>query len=350
MKQEATFYFNESFELELGGYLPGFQLRYVTLGQLNANRDNVVWVCHALTGSADVTAWWGPLFGEQGVYNPEKYFIVCANMLGSCYGSTNAFSRHPETDAIYFHDFPTLTNRDVVRAFDLLRISLGISSIHTLIGGSLGGQQVLEWAIQEPDVFEYIIPIATSAQHSAWGIAFNEAQRMAIEADRTWHRNDYLAGAEGLKAARAIGMLSYRTYDTYLKAQSEESAAIADNFKAATYQRYQGEKLLKRFNAFAYYTLTKMMDSHHVGRNRGEVAEILKLIKAKTLVIGIDSDLLFPLHEQVFLAEHIPGADLAIIQSLYGHDGFLVEYDQLTKVLEKFYSDSNQFIVAQNLI
>ena len=341
MKHESTFYFNESFQLELGGYLPGFQLRYTTLGKLNSSRDNVVWVCHALTGSSDVTSWWHSLFTQEGVYNPDEYFIICANMPGSAYGSTNAFSVNPENGKIYFHEFPTLTNRDVVRAFDLLRRSLGIYSVHTLIGGSLGGQQVLEWAIQEPDVFEHVVPIATNAQHSPWGIAFNEAQRMAIAADASWKTNDYLAGAEGLKAARAIGMISYRTYDTFHKTQRETTDDTTADYKAATYQRYQGLKLSRRFNAFSYWALSKMMDSHNVGRDRGGVEGALRNIKARTLVVGIDSDLLFPIQEQLLLAEKINDADIAILQSLYGHDGFLVEFEQLNNALKKFYKEQN---------
>ena len=341
MKHESTFYFNESFELELGGYLPGFQLRYTTLGKLNATRDNVVWVCHALTGNSDVSTWWNALFSRGSVFNPEEHFIICANILGSSYGSTNAFSVNPETAKIYFHDFPALTNRDVVRAFDLLRRSLGISSVHTLIGGSLGGQHVLEWAIQEPDIFEHVIPIATNAYHSPWGIAFNEAQRMAIAADVSWKTNDYLAGSEGLKAARAIGMLSYRTYDTFDQTQTESSSETTDQFRAATYQQYQGKKLQLRFNAFSYFALSKMMDSHHVGRGRTSTQEALQKIKARVLVIGIDSDILFPVQEQLFLATHIPQADIQTINSLYGHDGFLVEFNQLTRILKKFYKTTS---------
>jgi homoserine O-acetyltransferase/O-succinyltransferase len=337
MKHESTFYFNEPFELELGGALPDFHLRYTTVGKLNATRDNVIWVCHALTGNSDFTTWWKELFTADSPLDPEKYFIVCANMLGSCYGSTGPFSANVETGGIYFHSFPTLTNRDVVRAFTLLRKSLGIYSIHTLIGGSLGGQQVLEWAILEPEIFEHLVPIATNAQHSSWGIAFNEAQRMAIAADASWKENDFLAGSEGLKAARAIGILSYRTYDTFQQTQAEELPETTDNFKASTYQQYQGKKLTKRFNAFSYWTLSKMMDSHNVGRNRGGVEEALKRIKAKTLVVGVDSDILFPVQEQLLVAESIPSADLQTIQSLYGHDGFLVEFQQLKEILRKFY-------------
>jgi homoserine O-acetyltransferase/O-succinyltransferase len=337
MKHESIFYFNEPFELELGGALHDFHLRYTTLGRLNATRDNVIWVCHALTGNSDFTTWWEELFTADSPLDPEKYFIVCANMLGSCYGSTGPFSANAESGGVYFHSFPTLTNRDVVRAFNLLRKSLGIYSVHTLIGGSLGGQQVLEWAIQEPEIFEHMIPIATNAQHSPWGIAFNEAQRMAIAADASWKENDFLAGAEGLKAARAVGILSYRSYETFQQTQEEKLQHTTDNFRAATYQQYQGKKLTKRFNAFSYWTLSKMMDSHNVGRNRGGVEEALKRIKAKTLVVGVDSDILFPVQEQLLLAETIPSADLQTIQSLYGHDGFLVELEQLKEIIKKFY-------------
>jgi homoserine O-acetyltransferase len=337
MKHDSTYYFNQPFQLELGGVLPNFQLRYTTLGKLNAERDNVVWVCHALTGSSDFTQWWGDLFSVDGPFEPTKYFIVCANMLGSCYGSTGAFSIDTESGKPFLHSFPAITNRDVVRAFDLLRKSLGINYVHTLIGGSLGGQQALEWAIQEPEIFENLIPIACNAHHSSWGIAFNETQRMAIQTDATWTDNDFLAGREGLKAARAIGMISYRSYETYERTQVEKSNAVTDNFRASTYQQHQGKKLARRFNAFAYWTLTKMMDSHNVARGFESVEQALKKIKAKTLVIGIQSDILFPVQEQELLAIHIPSAELQVIQSLYGHDGFLVEYKQLKQLIKEFY-------------
>jgi homoserine O-acetyltransferase len=343
-KHEQVFHFANEFPLEEGGVLKGFDLKYTTVGRLNKERSNVVWVCHALTGSSDFTSWWADLFTADSPLNPGKSFIICANMLGSCYGSTGALSVNPETRKNFFHAFPSITNRDVVRAFDLLRQSLGISSIHTLIGGSLGGQQVLEWAILKPSIFEHVIPIACNALHSPWGIAFNEAQRMAIAADPTWKENDFRAGIEGLKAARAIGMISYRTYETFQKTQAEKSDDVTDNFRAATYQQYQGNKLASRFNAFAYWTLSKMMDSHHVARNRKSVEAALQQITARTLVIGIESDLLFPLHEQRFLADNIPGAQLSVIQSLYGHDGFLAEYPSLKKVLQKFYETTNVLI------
>jgi homoserine O-acetyltransferase len=339
-KTDQTFHYNQPFDLELGGQLPGFQLQYTVLGNLNADRSNVVWVCHALTGNSDFTSWWGDLFQAGSVFDPQEYLIICANVLGGCYGSTGPLSINPKTRKQFFHSFPTLTNRDVVRAFDLLRESLGFEKIHTLIGGSLGGQQVLEWAIQKPDVFDHIIPLASNAVHSPWGIAFNEAQRLAIEADPTWKENDERAGTEGLKAARAIGMLSYRTYDTFGALQAEKDNETTDSFRAAAYQRYQGEKLVSRFNAFTYFLLSKMMDSHNVGRSRRSVEQALQSIQVKTLVVAIKGDVLFPESEVEFLYRNIPQARLEVLTSLHGHDGFLVETDQINSLVKNFYQQT----------
>jgi homoserine O-acetyltransferase/O-succinyltransferase len=336
LKSESIFHYQQDLELELGKKLPGFQLKYTTLGQLNKDRSNVVWICHALTGSSDFTDWWKGLFTDTSPFDPRDYFIVCANTLGGCYGSTGPLSINPKTGNPFYHSFPEITNRDVVKSFDLLRQHLGISKIHTLLGGSLGGQQVLEWAIYQPQVFERIIPIATNAFHSPWGIAFNEAQRMAITSDASWKEDDARAGVEGMKTARAIGMISFRTYDTFQQTQSEKTTDKTDDFRAASYQRYQGQKLANRFNAFTYWALTKMMDSHNVGRGKPSVEHALAEIKAKTWVIGIDTDLLFPIREQEFLAQHIPGAKLDRLTSLHGHDGFLVEFDQFKQSVQKF--------------
>lgn len=339
-KTDHTFHYKQTFELESGKTLPGFQLRYTTLGRLNTTRSNIIWVCHALTGSSDFTAWWSTLFTDNSPFDPENHFIVCANMLGGCYGSTGPLSINPENGKPFFHSFPTLTNRDVVKAFDLLREHLGFDKIHTVIGASLGGQQALEWTIEKPEVFENIIAIATNAFHSPWGIAFNEAQRLAIEADITWKENDERAGLNGVKAARAIGMLSYRHYSGFAQSQSEKSAHVLEDFRAATYQRYQGEKLAKRFNAFTYWLLSKMMDSHHVGRGKESVEEVLRSIKAKALIISIDTDILFPPEEQQFLANHIPEAELQTLSSAYGHDGFLVEYPTFKQIIKNFYQST----------
>lgn len=335
-KTDHIFHYPSEFELEAGEKLPGFQLKYTTLGQLNKDRNNVIWICHALTGSSDFTDWWKGFFTEGSPFGPRDYFIICANTLGGCYGSTGPLSINPLTGKIFYHSFPLITNRDIVRSFDLLRQALGIEKIHTLIGGSLGGQQVLEWAIEQPSVFENIIPIACNALHSPWGIAINEAQRMAIAADPTWKENDQQAGNEGMKAARAIGMISYRAYETYQLTQAEKGNDKLDDFRAASYQLYQGQKLANRFNAFTYWTLSKAMDSHHIGRARESAESALKKIKAKTLVVGIENDFLFPIREQKFLADFIPGSSFEGLTSIYGHDGFLVEFDQFKRIVRKF--------------
>lgn len=352
------FHHDLKFPLESGGYLPGFQLKYSTAGTLNADRSNVIWVTHALTGSSDVLDWWGELFTPTGAFPLDKFFVIGVNGLGGCYGSTGPLSINRETGKPFYHTFPLLTHRDIVNSFELLRQHLGIQKIHTLIGGSLGGQQVLEWAIIKPNVAEYIVPIACNAKHSAWGIAFNEAQRMAIAADLTWKEDSARAGITGMKAARAIAMLSYRSYNIYNDTQSENTNDAIDDLRAGSYQRYQGDKLANRFNAFTYWTFSKAMDNHNVGRSREAekhfpdpsreqrsvstqtaeaIADALKTIQAKTLVVGIESDVLFPLSEQQYLAKTIPGAKLATIKTDYGHDGFLVEFEQLTNALRDFY-------------
>ncbi len=335
--EQHTIQITNPLETETGGELPGYQLFYSTFGKLSPTKDNVVWVCHALTGNSNPTDWWPGLFGKGRLFDPTEYFVICANMLGSCYGSTNALDKNPLTGKPYFHDFPVLTNRDMVAAFNELRLALGFSKVHTLIGGSMGGQHVLEWAIQEPDVFENIIAISTNAQHSPWGIAFNESQRMAIANDATWKESTPEAGLEGMKTARSIALLSYRHYFTYQRTQEEDTCEKTDSYLAASYQQYQGEKLKKRFNAYSYWALSKAMDSHNVGRGRGGIENALSKIKANAHFIGIRSDILFPIEEQVYLASHVNDASLDIIDSLYGHDGFLIEWEAMTSSIEKFY-------------
>ena len=197
----------------------------------------------------------------------------------------------------------------------------------------MGGQQALEWAIMKPDLIDNLILVATNAVHSSWGIAFNESQRMSIEVDPTWTESNPQAGINGMKAARATALISYRNYETYQITQARQENSMGGNLRAVSYQRYQGDKLAKRFNAFSYYRLSTMMDSQDVGRNRGGVVAALKSIRAKTLVIGIKSDALFPIVEQEFLAKYIPEASFQVIDSLYGHDGFLIESGLMTKAV-----------------
>ncbi|TXI15333.1 MAG: homoserine O-acetyltransferase [Pedobacter sp.] len=336
-----VYQYDKPFELESGKEIQ-LEIAYHTYGKLNAQRDNVIWVCHALTANSDVLDWWKGLFGENDLFNPEDHFIVCANILGSPYGTTNPLSIDPSTGQPYYLSFPSLTIRDMVVAHQLLANHLEIAQIALLLGGSLGGQQAMEWAILESNRIKKLVLIATNAQHSPWGIAFNESQRMAIAADHTFYAtNKPYGGSKGLKAARSIALLSYRAYETYNHTQRESCSHKIDDFRASSYQNYQGEKLVDRFNAYSYWFLSKAMDSHHVGRGRGSVKEALQKISAETLVIGITNDILFPVKEQKFLARHIPKAYFVGIKSAFGHDGFLIETTALTKHIGSFLQNSN---------
>ena len=335
---EYFFQLPDPFPLESGDVLAGAQVAYRTWGQLNAARDNVVWVCHALTANADVLDWWPGLFGEGHFFDPADWFIVCANVLGSCYGSTCPLAPDPATGIGRYQHFPLLTIRDLVAAHEALRQELGLTYIHTLIGGSLGGQQALEWAVSQPEIIGHLVVIATSARHSAWGIAFNEAQRLAIEADATYHEGRPGGGDAGLAAARAVALLSYRGYDAFLATQTEPDNSRLRDFRASSYQRYQGDKLVARFDAYSYVALTRTMDSHNLGRGRGGIETALTSIRARTMVLGITSDILFPLVEQRALAQGIPGAVYGELDSDFGHDGFLLETVKITQALEVFYA------------
>lgn len=335
---KKVFVHSENFALENGSHLAGFELAYQTWGTRNAEDSNIIWVCHALTADANVEQWWSGLFGKDCTLDPDKHFIICANMLGSCYGSTNALSINPATNGTYYHSFPHLTNRDIVRAFDALREALQINKIKLILGGSTGGQHALEWAIIYPDLFEYLVPVAANVEHSPWGIAFNETQRMSIAADSTWELSSPEAGLQGMKAARAAALLSYRSYEAYRLSQQETDESKIDSFRASSYQQYQGDKLVKRFHAFSYWTLSKAMDSHNVGRGRGGISEALRRVKAKTLVLAIDSDILFPPHEQKTIADGIKNAHFEIVCSTKGHDGFLIEFEALNQLIKAFMS------------
>jgi homoserine O-acetyltransferase len=324
-------------ELESGQRIQQLEIGFHTYGKLNANRDNVVWVCHALTANSDVMDWWKGLFGANEFFNPEEHFIVCANILGSPYGTTNPLSENPVTGQPYYLAYPQFTVRDIIKAHQQLAEHLKIDQIEILIGGSLGGQQAAEWAIIEPLRIKNLILIATNARHSPWGIAFNESQRLALTTDRTFYSNTPDGGKKGLKAARSIALLSYRGYKTYTVSQQDDNDNIHDDHRASSYQNYQGEKLVNRFNAYSYWYLSKAMDSHNVGRNRNGVEKALSLIKARTLVIGIKSDVLFPVEEQQYLFRHIPKSAFAEFDSFYGHDGFLIETEALTNIITSFF-------------
>jgi homoserine O-acetyltransferase len=326
--------------LESGEVLEDFTVAYTTYGRLNADASNVIWVIHALTGDSNAAEWWSGLVGEKAIYNFSNHLIICANLLGSCYGSTNPLSENPKTGLPYYDRFPLVSTRDLANSLEQLRTHLKIDSIHTLIGGSLGGQVALEWAYLLGNKLQHAVVIAATAKTSPWVIGFNEAQRMAIATDRTWGQPQDDAGIKGLEAARAMAMLSYRNPQD-LNAKQKETADKLDGFLASSYLRYQGSKLTKRFNAFSYWTLTKAMDSHDIGRGRGGSAKALAEISATVLAVGVNSDLLFLDQESQELIKSIKKGEHATLLSPAGHDAFLIEFEQLSRLIEEFYQKHN---------
>ena len=329
------FEYDAPFPLERGGELPALRIAYHTYGRMNAAGDNVVWVCHALTANSDVADWW-PHTVEKGRFlDPTRYFVVCANILGSHYGTTGPLHVNPATGEPWYSDFPHFTIRDMVAAHRLLARELGIGRIAALVGSSVGGFQAVEWAVEEPERFERLILIATAAKASPWTIAIDETQRMAIEADTTFGERRDDAGMKGLAAARAIGLLTYRGGEGYNLTQQDREE-LPQEHRASTYQQYQGEKLCRRYNAYSYYAILDAFDTHDVGRGRGGVAAALGGIRARTLVVGITTDMIFTPREMRELHDQIPGSLYREIDSPFGHDGFLVEYEQLDGILSPF--------------
>ncbi len=331
----------KSIRLESGQTLHNPQIVYHTYGKLNAKKSNVVWVCHALSANSDVFDWWKGLFGNGNLFNPEDHFIVCANFLGSHYGTTGPLSINQETDTPYYGDFPEITVRDMVSLhFELMKF-LAIEKIAFLIGGSMGGHQALEMAISKPNSIDELCLLATSAVISPWASALNQSQRMAIACDPTWGDKNNNAAQNGMSVARSIALLSYRNQGAYNTTQKENLRETIYPSKAASYQEYQGKKITQRFNAYSYWHISKAMDSHNIARNRDTLENVLASIKAKTLILSFENDLLFPYEDQQILYNHIPNAQLKIIPTKYGHDGFLIETGTISKVIEKFSSIVN---------
>jgi homoserine O-acetyltransferase len=316
---------SELFTLESGYSIENLQIAYTDTGF--AKGKKTVWVCHALSGNADVFDWWSGLFGEYQLFNESEYRVICANILGSCYGSSGP------TNWNEFSIYSSLTIRDIVHAHLLLRKELNLSTIDILIGASIGGQQAIEWAIQEPFRIKKLILIATNAAQSSFGKAFNEAQRLALQADATFGIQD--GGKSGLKAARALAMISYRSYEDFAIKQGDDQDK-SDNFNACSYLAYQGQKFVDRFSPLSYFSITKAMDSHNVGHGRGGLKAALNQIQAQTLVVNVSSDFLFPLCEQAVICKHIPHVQFGRIDSIHGHDAFLIEYKQLNSLISNF--------------
>ena len=332
-----VYHHSEAITLESGAVLAEVDITYDTFGALNAAKDNVIWVCHALTANSDVADWWPHTVEEGRFLDPTRYFIVCANFLGSHYGTTSPLSVNPATGEKYYYNFPQITVRDMVKCHQLLAKHLGIERVKLLIGSSIGGFQCMEWAISEPKFMESVALIATTTCTEPWAAAFNESQRMAIRTDRTWGERRDDAGIDGMAVARSIALISYRGGAAYNATQQDENPTEASfTRRAHSYQQYQGEKLRRRFNAMSYYRLSEAVDSHNIARGRGSIAEALAKIEARALVVAISSDILFPPEAHTPMREHIRDVEYHLIESEFGHDGFLVEHEKLNTIIQNF--------------
>ena len=324
MSDVKIYHHPEVFLLDSGKQIENLKISYHTYGKVNAEKSNIIWVFHSISANSDVLDWWAGLFGSSCLYDPKEYFIICANTIGSPYGSSRPVDL----------EFPQFTVRDVVRAHLLLTKELKIGTIHTAIGGSFGGAQALEFAHSFWGVIDHLILVASSSRESAWGIAIHESQRLALTSDPSFGAPE--GGESGMKAARSMAMLTYRTSDAFISQQTDGDEKL-DDFMVSSYIQYQGEKFVKRFNALSYYYLTKCLDSHNIGRSRGGEANVLRVMDVPTLVIGIDSDVLIPTRFQKFIAENMPKGSYQEIHSDFGHDGFLIETQKITQKISDFY-------------
>ena len=334
--KENIYQHKGEFILENGKSLHDIQITYHTAGNINESGNNVIWICHALTANSNVAEWWPNMVGDGLLFDTSKYFIVCANILGSCYGTTGPISINPKTLKPYYLDFPLITIRDIVNGHELLQKHLNISKIFILVGGSIGGFQALEWSIINPELINKLVVLASGAFASPWNIAFNESQNLALKADPTFKNGSINAGIAGLKAARSIALLSYRNAGAYNTTQQDFELDKLEGYKVASYQQYQGDKLVKRFNAHAYYAISRAFNTHNVGRKRVSVENALAQIQAKTLLIAISSDILFYPQEIKNINKQISKSRYVEIQSDFGHDGFLIETKKITKIINEF--------------
>lgn len=350
---------NEPFTCEGGGRIPGFNLRYESYGRLNAEKSNAILICHALSGDHHAAGvhdlnerkqgWWNTMIGPGKPIDTNQYFVLCTNCLGGCQGSTGPSSINPETGRRYCLDFPVVTIRDMVRAQKLLVDHLGIARLHAVVGGSMGGMQVLQWMIEYPDAVRLALPMATTARQNAQAIAFNEVGRSAIMQDPEWANGDYAEGKGphvGLAIARMMAHITYlsdRGMDDKFgrRKRSHVARELFDiEFEVESYLRYQGQSFVNRFDANTYLYFTKALDRFDLYGENGRLEEQLADVQCRTLVIGFKTDWLFPPKQNRQIAQALlrigKHASYAEIDSDLGHDSFLVEAPELEKLIREF--------------
>jgi homoserine O-acetyltransferase/O-succinyltransferase len=363
-KQVKTFTF-DALPLQLGGQLGPVTLAYETWGTLNSAGDNVVLITHALTGNSHAhdaerpddpkVAWWNPLIGPGRFFDTSRYFVICSNVVGSCYGSSGPSTLDPQTGRPYGMRFPVVTIRDMVRAQRKLLEHLGVRQIAMVAGGSIGGQQALEWAVSYPELVEKVIVVAATAALTAQAIAFSEVQRQAILADPRWQTGDYRPseGPEaGLAIARMLSMITYQSEESmelrFSRRAAQQTGIVSPSgyadlgkrFDVEGYLYYQGNSLVKRFDANSYLYISQAMDLYDVSEGYSSLDAALRRIRSKALFIGIRSDFLFPAARVRWLAEQVSavGGDATYgeIDSPHGHDAFLKEWKQMNDALSVF--------------
>ena len=343
--------------LESGEKIGPITLAYETYGKLNNQKSNGILVLHALTGDAHAAGynegsqelgWWDTMIGPAKALDTEKYFVICSNVIGGCKGSTGTASINPKTNRPYGLDFPTITIKDMVETQLRLINNLGIKKLLAVIGGSMGGMQVLQWMISHPDKIQSAIPIATALKHSPQQIAFNEVGRQAIMADQNWDEGNYYGHTlpdKGLAIARMIGHITYMS-DVSMEAkfsrrlkESKQPFKFGQDFEVEGYLRNRGDHFVKRFDANSYLYITKAIDYFNV-LNGKDIHDVFRELKAKVLVIAFKSDWLYPAHQSQEIARacKLAGADATYceINSTYGHDAFLLEIDEETNLIKNF--------------
>lgn len=350
-----------SFEPELGGVLPEVTLAYETWGELNAAGDNAVLIVHALTGDSHAAGepcdgykkggWWEPVIGPGRAIDTDEYFVVCSNILGGCSGSTGPTSTDPESGQPYATRFPLITIRDIVRAQRRLLDWIGVRRLALVIGGSIGGQQALEWAVEFPNFVEKAVPIAATGALGPQGLGMSELGRRAIMSDPDWQGGDYYGTGrspdKGLAIARMAGMLTYQSaagqWERYGRRRASRPALYEEfggRFEIESYLHYQGEDLVSRFDANSYLYLLRAMDLYDVAAGYGSPEEAFSRIEAEMLFVGISSDWLFPAREVRAAADTVQKAgaevDYAEIDTLSGHDAFLKDWDELRSAIGPF--------------